>query len=429
MKENTDTMVQDANPETAPASTSTPAAGSGSPDRDENGWKQFERSNPHLRLLLLVGVIALLVAGVLVWHYLSSYETTDDAQITGHLNAISPRVGGQVEKLMVTDNQYVQAGTPLVQIDSKDYQVALERAKADYADAVAMASAARVNVPITSVNTGSQTSAAEADVESARSGIAAARQQAQAAVAQVQSAEANNVKAQSDLARYKELVDKQEISQQQFDQAVAAAKASAAGVDAAKASAAAAEQQVRQAQSRLAQAEANRRATATAPQQMEITRSRAQSAEAQAQMKKAALDQAQLNFGYTVIVAPVSGYVTNRTVEVGQNVQPGQELMQIINLDDIWVNADFKENQLKKMKVGQPVTIHVDTSGKDYNGHVESIAGASGAILSLLPPENATGNYVKVVQRVPVKITFDPGETKGHDLRPGMSVEPKVWLR
>ncbi len=425
MKENTDTMVQDANSE--PAALPTP--GAGSPAETENGWKQFERSKPHLRLAFLVGVIALLVAGVLVWHYLSSYETTDDAQIAGHLNAISPRVGGQVQKLLVLDNQYVEAGTPLVEIDSRDYQVALERAKADYADATAMAGAARVNVPITSVNTGSQTSAAQADVDSARSGIAAARQQAQAAAAQVQSAEANNVKAQSDLARYKELVDKQEISQQQFDQAVAASRANAAAVDAAKASAAAAEQQVKQAQSRLAQAEANLRSTATAPQQIEVMRSRAQSAEAQAQMKKAALDQAQLNLGYSVIVAPVSGFVTNRTVEVGQNVQPGQELMQIINLDDIWVTANFKENQLRKMKVGQAVTIYVDTTGKDYQGHVQSVAGASGAVFSLLPPENATGNYVKVVQRVPVKITFDQGETKDHDLRPGMSVEPKVWLR
>jgi membrane fusion protein (multidrug efflux system) len=425
MKENTDTMVQDANP----ASPPPPSLAPGSPAETENGWKQFERSKPHLRLALLVGGIALVVAGLLVWHYLSSFETTDDAQIAGHLNAISSRVGGQVQKLLVRDNQYVEAGTPLVEIDPRDYQVALEKAKADYADAVAMAGAARVNVPITSVNTGSQTSAAQADVDNARSGIAAARQQAQAAAAQVQSAQANNVKAQSDLVRYKELVDKQEISQQQFDQAVAAARANAASVEAAKASASAADQQVKQAQSRLAQAEANLRSTGTAPQQIEVMRSRSQSADAQAQMKKAALDQAQLNLSYTVIVAPVSGIVSNRTVEVGQNVQPGQELMQVINLDDIWVTADFKENQLRGMKVGQSVTIHVDTTGKDYNGHVESIAGASGAVFSLLPPENATGNYVKVVQRVPVKITFDPGETNGHELRPGMSVEPKVWLR
>jgi len=320
-------------------------------------------------------------------------------------------------------------GTPLIEIDPKDYQVALDKAKADYADAVATADAARVNVPITSVNTTSQTSSAQADVENATAGIAAARQQYSAAQAQLVEAEANNVKAQNDLVRYKQLVDKEEISQQQYDQAVAAAHAGTAAVDAARASASAADHQVRQAQSRLAQAQANLRAASTGPQQIATIQARAQSAEAQAETKKAALDQAELNLGYTVIVAPVNGVVTNRTVEVGQNVSIGQELMKVINLDDIWVTANFKETQLKHMQVGQRVTIHVDTNGKDYNAHVQSIAGASGAITSLLPPENATGNYVKVVQRIPVKITFDPGETKEHVLRPGMSVEPKVWVK
>jgi membrane fusion protein (multidrug efflux system) len=179
----------------------------------------------------------------------------------------------------------------------------------------------------------------------------------------------------------------------------------------------------------MAQAEANARYAKTAPQQIAVTQSRAQSAQAQADMKKAALDQAQLNLQYTLIVAPVTGIVTNRTVEVGQNVQPGQDLMKVINLDDIWVTANFKETQLREMQVAQRVTIHVDTNGVDYKGRVQSIAGASGSITSLLPPENATGNYVKVVQRIPVKITFDPGETREHVLRPGMSVEPKVWIR
>jgi membrane fusion protein (multidrug efflux system) len=231
------------------------------------------------------------------------------------------------------------------------------------------------------------------------------------------------------LGRYKQLVEKQEISQQQYDQAVAASRASAATVAAARASAVASEQQVTQAQSRLAQAEANLRAAGTGPQQVATTRSRAQSAEAEVQLRRAELDQAELNLQYTLIIAPVRGIVTNRTVEVGQNVSIGQELMKVINLDDIWVTANLKETQLRHMQVGQPVTIHVDTTGQDYKGHVQSIAGASGAISSLLPPENATGNYVKVVQRIPVKITFDPGETKEHILRPGMSVEPKVWIR
>jgi membrane fusion protein (multidrug efflux system) len=392
-------------------------------------WKRLNNRNPQLRIFAIVGVLVLLVAAFFLWRYFASYESTDDAQIDGHLNSVSARVSGHVLKLLVDDNQFVHAGQPLVQIDPQDYQVELNRAKADYADSSALADAARVNVPITSVGTSSTVSSAQADVENAQAGIAAAKQQYQAANAQLVQAEANNVRAQDDLIRYKQLVDKQEVSQQQYDQALAAAKASAASVDAAKASALAAEQLVHQAQARLLTAEANVRTAATAPQQMAVTRARAQSADAEAEQKKAALETAQLNLSYTLIVSPVDGVVTNRTVEVGQNVQVGQEMMRVINLDDIWVTANFKETQLKYMRVGQPVTINVDTNGKDYQGHVQSIAGASGAITSLLPPENATGNYVKVVQRIPVKITFDPGETKEHVLRPGMSVEPKVWLR
>jgi len=426
MAENTDTAVRENQPQAQrPANQPAPLPAS---DRDLR-WKSFRAGNPRFRVFLIVGIIVLLVAGFFLWRYFDSYEDTDDAQIDGHLNSISARVSGHVLKLLVDDNQYVPMGTPLIEIDPKDYQVAVDRAKADYADAVALAEAARVNVPITSVNTNSQTSSAQADVENANAGIAAARQQFSAAKAQFAEAEANNVKAQNDLVRYKQLVDKQEISEQQYDQAVAAAHAGTASVDAARASASAADNQVRQAQSRLLQAQANLRAAATGPQQVENFKSRAQSAQAQADQKKAALEQAELNLQYTVIVAPVNGAVTNRTVEVGQNVSIGQELMRVINLDDIWVTADFKETQLKRMQVGQRVTIHVDTNGKDYKGHVQSIAGASGAITSLLPPENATGNYVKVVQRIPVKITFDPGETKEHVLRPGMSVEPKVWVK
>ncbi|MGA9963754.1 MAG: HlyD family secretion protein [Terriglobales bacterium] len=426
MAENTDTAVRENQPQAQrPANQPAPLPAS---DRDLR-WKSFRAGNPRFRVFLIVGIIVLLVTGFFLWRYFDSYEDTDDAQIDGHLNSISARVSGHVLKLLVDDNQYVPMGTPLIEIDPKDYQVAVDRAKADYADAVALAEAARVNVPITSVNTNSQTSSAQADVENANAGIAAARQQFSAAKAQLAEAEANNVKAQNDLVRYKQLVDKQEISEQQYDQAVAAAHAGTASVDAARASASAADNQVRQAQSRLLQAQANLRAAATGPQQVENFRSRAQSAQAQADLKRAALEQAELNLQYTVIVAPVNGVVTNRTVEVGQNVSIGQELMKVINLDDIWVTANFKETQLKRMQVGQRATIHVDTNGKDYKAHVQSIAGASGAITSLLPPENATGNYVKVVQRIPVKITFDPGETREHVLRPGMSVEPKVWIK
>ena len=399
-----------------------------SSDRDLK-WKQFTRRNPRFRMFVIVGLVVLALVGIILWRYFSSYESTDDAHIDGHLNSISARVPGHVLKLLVNDNDYVQAGTPLIIIDQSDYQVAASRAKANYEDALASARAAQVNVPIMSVNTASQIASSSADVESARSGITAARQHYDATVAQAAQAEANNVKAQADLVRYDQLVQKQEISQQQFDQAVAAAKAAAAGLDAARAGVKSAAAQVSQAQSKLAQAQAGLRSAQTAPEQVSAIRSKAQSAEANVDRMKAELDQSQLNLQYTTIVAPVSGVVTGRTVEVGQNLQAGQELMRIVNLDDIWVTANFKETQLRTVKVGQAVTIEVDSNGNKYKGHVQSLAGASGSVLSILPPENATGNYVKVVQRIPVKITFDPGETKEHVLRPGMSVDPKVWNR
>ena len=386
-------------------------------------------NNPRVRLGVVIGSLIVVVAALLLWRYFSSYESTDDAQIDGHVNSISARISGHVAKLNVTDNQYVQAGTVLVEIDPTDYQLAVDRARADYEDAQAAAHAATENVPMTSISTTSQLSSSQADVENARAGINAAKQQFMAAKAQLQQAEANNAKAQNDLARYKQLVDKQEISLQQYDQAVANARASAAAVEAARAAANAAEQQVTQAEGKLAQAQAGLQSAHTAPQQMAVMRSRSQSAQANVARKKADLEQAQLNLQYTKVVAPVTGVVSNRTVEVGQNVQPGQELMKIIPLEDLWVTANYKETQLRKMRVGQRATISVDATGKTYKGHVDSIAGASGARFSLLPPENATGNYVKVVQRIPVKIVFEPGETKGHDLRPGMSCESKVWIR
>jgi membrane fusion protein, multidrug efflux system len=397
--------------------------------RDFRERRRSAFANPRFRLGLIIVLLVLVVAGIAAWRYFGSYESTDDAQIDGHLNSISPRVSGHVLKLNVDDNQYVQAGQVLVEIDPADYEVALERAKADYADAVAAAEGARVNVPITSVSTTGQVSTAEADVTNSRAGIAAATQQYEAAKAQLQSAQANNNKAQSDLVRYKQLVEKQEISQQQYDQAVAAAQSSAAAVESAAANVRASEQQVIQARGKLDQAEANLRTANTGSKQVTVIRSRAASAEAQVQKRKADLDQAVLNLGYTKVIAPVTGVVSNRTVEVGQNVQAGQEMMKVIPLEGVWVTANFKENQLRNMHPGQSVDIHVDANSKKYRGHVDSIAGASGARFSLLPPENATGNYVKVVQRIPVKIVFEPGELKEHVLRPGMSVEPKVWIR
>jgi membrane fusion protein, multidrug efflux system len=333
-----------------------------------------------------------------------------------------------VTRFFVDDNQYVEAGTVLVQLDPKDYDVALANAKANLANDQASAAALHTNVPITSVNTASQLSSAQADVENAQAGLIAAQRNFDAAQASLRQAEANDLRAQDDVNRYKPLVAKDEIPQQQYTTAVHGQQATAAAVEAARASAAAAEQAVTQARARIAQAEAAVQYAQTQPQQISVQRSRAQGADAEAQRAAAILQQAQLNLQYTTVVAPISGIVGQRSVQPGQNVSPGQQMMTVVPLDsqNIWVTANFKETQLKHMRAGQRVKIAVDTYGRKYEGHVLNIAGASGARYSLLPPENATGNYVKVVQRIPVKIVFEKGQDPEHLLRPGMSVEPNV---
>ncbi len=390
--------------------------------------REYLRSRPRARWLLIGAILLVVVGGIWFWRYLITFESTDDAQIDGHLMPLSARISGYVIQVNVDDNQFVDKGTVLVEIDPKDYQVALDKARADLTDAEATARSLNINVPIMSVNTSSQWRSARSDIENTKAGVTAAMKQSAAAEAQLEEAEANDVKAQNDLVRYKQLVDKQEVSQQIYDQALAAAKASAASVAAARASASAAEQQVTQARSRLEQAQANLRAAETGPQQVASTQARALSAEATVKQKQAALELAELNLLYTKLVSPVSGVVM-KSVEVGMNIQPGQQLLAIVTLDDVWVTANFKETQLKYMRPGQPAEIKLDANGRTYKGHVDSIAGSSGARLSLLPPENATGNYVKVVQRVPVKIVLDPGQNTNHYLRLGMSVEPKVKVK
>jgi membrane fusion protein (multidrug efflux system) len=363
-----------------------------------------------------------------LWRYLGSYESTDDAQVDAHLYPVSARVSGYVVKVNVDDNQYVQKGAVLVEIDPKDYEVAVEQAKANLASTEATAQSMNIDVPITTVNTSSQLKFAASGVEDAGAGIANSEKQLAAAQAQLDAAEANNVKAQDDLRRYKALVDKQEVAEQVYDQALATAKASTATVAAARDNVAAGEQAVRQARSRLGQSEASQQSAETGPQQVSSTRARARAAIADVQQKRAALEQAELNLQYTRIVAPVSGEV-NKTVVVGLNVQPGQQLLTVVPLDEVWITANFKETQLRQMKVGQKSEIHVDSTGKTFRGRVDSVAGATGPLFSLLPPENATGNYVKIVQRVPVKIVLDPGENQDHQLRPGMNVVPDVYIR
>jgi len=385
------------------------------------------RDRPHTRKFLVGAILALLVAGFFAWRYFSTYESTDDAEVDGHMMPVSARISGYVAKVNVTDNQMVQPGTVLAEIDPRDYQLAVNQARAALATAEATAQVLNISVPLTTVTTSSSLSSSQADVENAQAGISAAQQQYEAAQAQLTQAQANELRASNDLARYKQLVAKQEISQQLYDQAVAAAASAAAAVSAAQASAAAAAQQVTQARSRLAQAQAGLRTSQTAPQQIASVRARAASAEAEVKQRQAQLDQAELNLQYTKIVAPTAGVVM-KSVEVGMNVQPGQQLLMLVPLNDVWITANFKETQLRHMHAGQRADIQVDANGRTYHGHIDSIAGSSGARMSLLPPENATGNYVKVVQRIPVKIVLDPGQNNDLYLRPGMSVVPKVFL-
>ncbi len=392
------------------------------------GPAHFFRSSPRARMLLIIAIILVLIGAFFAWRYFSSYESTDDAQVDGHLMPLSARVSGYIARVNVDDNQVVRAGTVLAELDPRDYQAALDKAQADLAAAIATAQSAGITVPITHISTTGQISSAEADVLSSQAGVEASQRQYDASQAQLTEAEANNVRAQSDLTRYQELISKQEISHQLYDQAVATAKASAASVSAAQAAAAAAEQQVSQARAKLAQSEANLRTSQTGPQQVASTRAQARSAAAAVQQRQAALEQAQLNLTYTKIYAPVDGVVM-KNAEVGMNVQPGQQLFTIVPLSEVWFTANFKETQLHYMRPGQHAEVRVDANGHVYKGHVDSIAGATGARTSLLPPENATGNFVKVVQRIPVKIVLEPGENKENYLRLGMSVEPKVFVK
>jgi membrane fusion protein (multidrug efflux system) len=394
----------------------------------EKKYSPAEHRKRRRNIIIVLVAVVLVVGGLLLWRYLSSYESTDDAQVDVHLYPVSARISGYVIRVNVNDNQWVNKGDVLVEIDPTDYQVALAQAQANLANAEATANSLNITVPITSVNTVSQLQFASSGVEDARAAVSAAEKQLAAAHQQVEAAEANDVKAQDDLHRYKLLVDKHEVSPQIYDQALAAAKSSTANVAAAQASESAAEQFVQQAQSRLAQATANHAYAQTGPQQVSSTKARVQAAIADVQQKRAILQQAQLNLQYTKIIAPVSGEV-NKTVVVGLNVEPGQQLLTIVPLDEVWVTANFKETQLKHMQVGQKADIHVDSSGVTLHGHVDSIAGATGPLFSLLPPENATGNYVKIVQRLPVKIVLENGENRDRRLRPGMNVVPNVYLR
>ncbi len=406
-------------------------------DQKKQGLRQIFREHPRggraAALLLAVVTIGggLFVRNSLAW------ESTDDAQVNGHIMPLSARINGYVLEVPVIEGQIVHVGDLLVTIDPKDYKIAVEQAEATFADSQASATSSRLNVPITSVTAQSNLDSADTAVLNAGAGLNAAERNFESAQALLEQAEANATKSDADLVRYKELIAKEDISHLQYDQVVAAAKANRSGVVSSRASVQAAEQAVRQAQGKLLQARADLRSAQTAPQQVSMTRAKADAADAQARERRAQLDQAELNLSYTVVRSPVTGIIGKKTVEVGQNVGVGQELVEVVPLDDVWVTANFKETQLAHMRPGQPVEIKVDAYGRTWKARVTNLGAGTGSVFSLLPPENATGNYVKVVQRVPIRIDFDrtsdrnPGSDFNAEglLKPGLSVEPEVKVR
>ena len=406
-------------------SPATPDTATGSPAPP---LTTYPRRRSHERLIIIASAVVVLIGGALLWHYLSGFESTDDAQVDVHLYPVSARISGYVQAVHVGDNQYVQEGALLVEIDPRDYQVAVAKAQANLATADASARALNIDVPISSVDTASQLKFTSSDIEDAKAAIAAGEKQVAAAQARILEADAQNLKAQDDVQRYRLLLARDEVPKQTYDYAVAAAQTDVAAVAAANDEKAAAEQNVEEARSQLLEATARHESAEAGPQRVASTRARALSALADVGEKKADLDQANLNLGYTKILAPVTGEVTKKVV-VGLNVDPGEQLLTVVPLDQVWITANFKETQLKHMRPGQKVKITCDSNGRTYHGHVDSIAGATGPLFSLLPPENATGNYVKIVQRVPVKIVIEPGENRDHQLRPGMNVEATVYLR
>ena len=406
------------------------------PEDNEAGGRFAGRG----RWLALGAVV--IVAGVLLYLWITAGRvSTDDAQIDGHITQVSARVGGTVTKVNVKENQHVEAGTVLVELDPRDYQVAVDRARAELADAQANASGAATGIPLTQVSTESNLRTASGGLEEAQAGVAVADRQVEAARAQLVAAqarqrekEATAVKSAKDVERMKGLAAKEEVAQQQYDAAVSSAESARASADAAKSDVSAAEvavsvaeQRARQARGTAAQAQAALRASQTGPEQLRVTKARADMANARVQQMTAALAQAELNLQRTKITAPTAGVVSRKSVETGQVIQPGQPLFALVALGDVWVTANYKETQLKRVQPGQRVKVEVDGVDRVFNGHVDSIAAATGAKFSLLPPENATGNYVKVVQRVPVKIVFESGQDPDHRLRPGMSVTPTIY--
>ena len=420
------------------AASTRPADSSHPEPSQHGGRKTLVRA-----IALVIALAAVAVGSFYTWRHFSAYQSTDDAEVDGHINAISARISGYVLGVPVEDEQRVKAGDVLVRIDPKDYTIALANAQAELAAAEATFLSSRADVPITSVTTGSQLKNARSGKVNTEAALVGAQRQLSAAQARLDTAGAQVREAQStykntmdDVARYKLLVAKDEIPRQRYDTAVSISESAKATVDARQATVVEAEQTIRvaqaaidQANARIVQADASIESALTAPQQIMVSQARAKTAKALVAQKRQLVEQARLNLSYCTIIAPVSGIVGKKTVEAGANVSPGQQLMAVVSLDDIWITADFKETQLRLMKPGDRVSFSVDAYGREYRGTVTGIGGASGSRLSLLPPENATGNFVKVVQRLPVRIDISRDQNSDHRLRPGMSVEPKVYVR
>ena len=416
-----------------PEQQSRPGAGrpAGSQAEQPENLLPEKKRKKKRHLLLLVAVVIVAIGAGLWWWHSTYYEGTDDAQIAGNLIQISSRVNGHVIAVSVDQNQFVKAGQVLVKLDPTDYETTVQKDEANLASAKANYEAARVNMPVVNINTSSTLNTANANVTGANDSVSQAERQLQAARAQVQAARANSTKAKLDLKRYTTLVKKDVISKQQYDAAVAAAAADQASLEQAEANVQANEDAVRVARSRVVQAESNLQNARLRPRHLAIQKAKIDQAESQVKQAEAALAQARLNLSYCVIKAPTAGIVTKKSVQVGENLSTGQNLMTLVSLDNLWVTANFKETQIDHIHRGDSVQISVDAlDGKKFSGKVAEIGGATGSMLSLFPPENATGNYVKVVQRIPVRIDFTkPSQNKNHRLRPGMSVEPKVRVK
>jgi membrane fusion protein, multidrug efflux system len=378
-----------------------------------------------------LGLSVATVAVFLWWLHARHFESTDDAQIDGHINVVSSRISGTVLYVnqQAENNQYVQAGTLLVALDPNDYQAALEHAKSDLVTKEGEARSAGVNVPITNASAFSRLRLAQAALDEADAALESEEANLAAAQHRVKQDEAVYARAERDRARWQGLLDGGVVSRFEYDAREAEALADAQQLEADRATVLAEQHKIAQARSLIAQRAAQVEAARTAPQQLSDAQARSESSMGQVDQARADVLTAELNLGYTKIYAPVSGVIGRKTVELGQRIQPGQSFLAVVPLDDIWVTADFKETQLKYMRAGQSVNIHVDTFDRDYRGTVENLPGAAGTLFSLLPPENASGNFVKVVQRLPVRIRFKPNQDPQHLLRPGMSVEPEVRVR